>query len=56
MVALRRTIDEALSGCKVPIEPIGLQAQAILFGGIHAKAKHLVGETDTGMNYKDMIK
>ena len=39
MVALRRTIDEALSGCKVPIEPIGLQAQAILFGGIHAKAK-----------------
>jgi len=32
-------IDKALSQCKVPTESIGLQAHAILFGGIRAKAK-----------------
>ena len=32
-------MDEAVPKCKVPTEPIGLQAHAILFGGIRAKAR-----------------
>lgn len=32
-------LDAAIAACKVPTEPIGLQAHAILFGGIRAKAK-----------------
>jgi 23S rRNA-/tRNA-specific pseudouridylate synthase len=32
-------MDDALSKCRVPTEPIGLQAHAILFGGIRAKAR-----------------
>eukprot|EP00548_Thalassiothrix_antarctica_P014753 CAMPEP_0194179466 /NCGR_PEP_ID=MMETSP0154-20130528/12901_1 /TAXON_ID=1049557 /ORGANISM="Thalassiothrix antarctica, Strain L6-D1" /LENGTH=502 /DNA_ID=CAMNT_0038894817 /DNA_START=30 /DNA_END=1538 /DNA_ORIENTATION=+ len=32
------SLDECLANCKVPTEPIGLQAHAILFGGIRAKA------------------
>ena len=32
-------IELAISRCKVPTEPIGLQAHAILFGGIRAKAR-----------------
>jgi 23S rRNA-/tRNA-specific pseudouridylate synthase len=32
-------MDQAVAKCRVPSEPIGLQAHAILFGGIRAKAK-----------------
>lgn len=32
-------MDDAIVKCKVPTEPIGLQAHAILFGGIRAKAR-----------------
>ena len=32
-------MEEALAQCKVPTSPIGLQANAILFGGIRAKAR-----------------
>lgn len=32
-------MDEAVSRCRVPTQPIGLQAHAILFAGIRAKAK-----------------
>jgi len=31
-------LDEAISQCRVPTEPIGLQAHAIMFGGIRVKA------------------
>mmetsp|Transcript_18547 Transcript_18547/g.28034 ORF Transcript_18547/g.28034 Transcript_18547/m.28034 type:complete len:460 (-) Transcript_18547:283-1662(-) len=31
-------LDDAIANCKIPVEPIGLQAHAILFGGIRAKA------------------
>lgn len=31
-------MDAAVARCRVPMEPIGLQAAAILFGGIRAKA------------------
>lgn len=31
-------MDRAIAQCRVPSEPIGLQAHAILFGGIRAKA------------------
>lgn len=31
-------MDQAIAQCRVPTEPIGLQAHAILFGGIRAKA------------------
>ena len=32
-------MDDAITKCKIPTEPIGLQAHAILFGGIRAKAR-----------------
>ena len=32
-------MDQALAMAKVPLEPIGLQARAILFGGIRARAR-----------------
>ncbi|KAI2500880.1 RNA pseudouridylate synthase [Fragilaria crotonensis] len=32
-------MDDAIANCKIPTEPIGLQAHAILFGGIRAKAR-----------------
>mmetsp|Transcript_10909 Transcript_10909/g.15940 ORF Transcript_10909/g.15940 Transcript_10909/m.15940 type:complete len:508 (+) Transcript_10909:105-1628(+) len=32
-------MDKAVEMCRVPTEPIGLQAHAILFGGIKAKAR-----------------
>ena len=32
-------MDEAVSRCRVPTKPIGLQAAAILFAGIRAKAR-----------------
>lgn len=32
-------MDEAIARCRAPTEPIGLQAHAILFGGIRAKAR-----------------
>jgi hypothetical protein len=32
-------IETAISKCRVPTTPIGLQAHAILFGGIRAKAR-----------------
>lgn len=32
-------MDRAIAQCKVPTEPIALQAHAILFGGIRAKAR-----------------
>jgi len=32
-------MDAAVAQCRVPTEPIGLQAHAILFGGIRAKAR-----------------
>jgi 23S rRNA-/tRNA-specific pseudouridylate synthase len=32
-------MDAAVAKCRVPTEPIGLQAHAILFGGIRAKAR-----------------
>lgn len=32
-------MDEALAACRIPTKPIGLQAHAILFGGIRAKAR-----------------
>eukprot|EP00978_Attheya_sp_CCMP212_P015140 scaffold38938_cov59-Attheya_sp.AAC.4 len=32
-------IDDAIAKCKTPTVPIGLQAHAILFGGIRAKAR-----------------
>lgn len=32
-------MDECIGRCRVPTEPIGLQAHAILFGGIRAKAR-----------------
>ena len=32
-------MDEALSRVRVPTEPIGLQAHAILFAGVRAKAR-----------------
>ena len=32
-------LDEAISRTRVPIEPIGLQAHAILFAGVKAKAR-----------------
>jgi 23S rRNA-/tRNA-specific pseudouridylate synthase len=31
-------MDRAIANCRIPTEPIGLQAHAILFGGIRAKA------------------
>lgn len=31
-------LDDAIANCKIPVDPIGLQAHAILFGGIRAKA------------------
>jgi 23S rRNA-/tRNA-specific pseudouridylate synthase len=31
-------MDQAIQQCRVPQEPIGLQAHAILFGGVKAKA------------------
>jgi 23S rRNA-/tRNA-specific pseudouridylate synthase len=33
------SIHDAVENCRVPKEPIGLQAHAILFGGIRAKAR-----------------
>jgi 23S rRNA-/tRNA-specific pseudouridylate synthase len=33
------SMEEAISKCRVPTVPIGLQAHAILFGGIRAKAR-----------------
>ena len=33
------SMDEAIAQCRVPTEPIALQAHAILFGGIRAKAR-----------------
>lgn len=32
-------LDEAMFRCRVPTKPIGLQAAAILFAGIRAKAR-----------------
>lgn len=32
-------MDRAVQQCRVPTEPIGLQAHAILFGGIKARAR-----------------
>lgn len=32
-------MDRAMAQCRVPTEPIGLQAHAILFGGVRAKAR-----------------
>lgn len=32
-------MDEALANVRVPTEPIGLQAHAILFAGVRAKAR-----------------
>jgi len=32
------TLDDGIANCKIPTVPIGLQAHAILFGGIRAKA------------------
>jgi 23S rRNA-/tRNA-specific pseudouridylate synthase len=32
-------MDDAIANCKIPTEPIGLQAHAILFGGIRARAR-----------------
>lgn len=32
-------LDDAIAKCRIPTEPIGLQAHAILFGGIRAKAR-----------------
>jgi 23S rRNA-/tRNA-specific pseudouridylate synthase len=32
-------LEEGIASCKVPTEPIGLQAHAILFGGVRAKAR-----------------
>jgi 23S rRNA-/tRNA-specific pseudouridylate synthase len=32
-------LEEGIAQCKVPTEPIGLQAHAILFGGVRAKAR-----------------
>ncbi|CAJ1969180.1 unnamed protein product [Cylindrotheca closterium] len=32
-------LDEAIAQCRVPTEPIGLQAHAILFGGVKARAR-----------------
>ena len=32
-------LEEGISKCRVPTEPIGLQAHAILFGGIKARAR-----------------
>jgi 23S rRNA-/tRNA-specific pseudouridylate synthase len=32
-------MEEAIAQCRVPTQPIGLQAHAILFGGIRAKAR-----------------
>ena len=32
-------MDQAISHCRVPQEPIGLQAHAILFSGVKAKAR-----------------
>jgi hypothetical protein len=34
-----KAMDEGIALCKVPTEPIGLQAQAILFGGVRARAR-----------------
>lgn len=36
---LEDTMDNAVGKCRIPTEPIGLQAHAILFGGIRAKAR-----------------
>ena len=33
------TMEEAIANCRVPTKPIGLQAHAILFGGVKARAK-----------------
>jgi 23S rRNA-/tRNA-specific pseudouridylate synthase len=32
-------LEAGIARCKVPTEPIGLQASAILFGGIKARAR-----------------
>jgi hypothetical protein len=32
-------LEEAIAKCYVPTKPIGLQAHAILFGGIKARAR-----------------
>ena len=36
---LEDVMDDAMSKCRTPTEPIGLQAHAILFGGVRAKAR-----------------
>lgn len=36
---LEGAMDDAMAKCRVPTEPIGLQAHAILFGGVRAKAR-----------------
>jgi 23S rRNA-/tRNA-specific pseudouridylate synthase len=36
---LEGEMDQAMATCRVPTEPIGLQAHAILFAGIRAKAR-----------------
>lgn len=36
---LEDVMDQAMARCRVPAEPIGLQAHAILFGGVRAKAR-----------------
>ena len=36
---LEDEMDQAMANCRVPTEPIGLQAHAILFGGVRAKAR-----------------
>ena len=37
--AKEELMDEAIAKCRVPSEPIGLQAHAILFAGVRAKAR-----------------
>ena len=32
-------MEEAIAQCRVPTKPIGLQAHAILFGGVKARAR-----------------
>ncbi len=36
---LEVAMDQAMAQCRVPQEPIGLQAHGILFGGVRAKAR-----------------
>mmetsp|Transcript_15801 Transcript_15801/g.34199 ORF Transcript_15801/g.34199 Transcript_15801/m.34199 type:complete len:485 (+) Transcript_15801:203-1657(+) len=46
------TLENAIAECRVPKEPIGLQAHAILFGGIKARAREPWWGSNVGLSRK----